>query len=950
MDSTAQNIQGFVDYVATLRGDEKGEAQVFCDRLLQAFGHKGYKEAGATLEDRVKGKDGGTKFADLVWKPRMLLEMKSRGEKLQRHYRQAFDYWLNLVPNRPRYVVLCNFDEFWIYDFDAQLEEPVDRIALEELPKRYTALNFLFPDARKPLFGNDRVAVTREAADKVAWLFNSLVGRGEKREVAQRFTLQCVIAMFAEDAGLLPAGLFSQIIRDCIEGQSTYDLIGGLFRQMNTSAPARAGRYEGVPYFNGGVFAVVEPVELDKVELEALQEAVKEDWSKVQPVIFGSLFEASMDAKERHAFGAHYTTEADIMKIVVPTITRPWQEKIEKAKTLKELTALRGELLNFRVLDPACGSGNFLYVAYRELKHIEIELLRKIHTEYGDKAKREAGTMSLVSTKQFYGIDNNAFAVELAKVTLMLAKELAIEESKQLLDADQMGLGLEMDAALPLENLDKNILCADALFSEWPEADAIIGNPPYLGSRYLAKEHGYDYANKIYDKFPDVAKMADYCVYWYRLAHDHLPKNGRAGLVGTNTIRQNESREATLDYIIDNGGTITEAVSTQVWSGEAAVHVSIVNWVKGKQPGLKKIFTQLGDSVESDWKMEEVDSISGNLSTQTDTSEALPLKANDGFCFTGQNPVNDGFFLQPEEAHTWLKEDPKLRDVLFPYMIGRDLLDEGRPTRWIIDMGQRNQLEAMQYPKAFEHLKGKVMPVVLEKAEQEKIKTGKEITRYGRLAKRWWQFYDYRPGTVAAINSVPRYIACSRVTKRPIFEFVSNEIHADTALVIFKLPDDYSFGILQSGIHAAWFKSQCSTLKGDSRYTSDTVFDPFPWPQKPSADSIQKVALVSKALRDLRSEWMQKLSTGLRGVYRSLDTPGQNPLRDAQEALDKAVREAYGMKPNDDMLGFLLKLNQKLAAKEAQGEEITAPGLPPSVRDSGKYITNDCIALNSEVQ
>jgi SAM-dependent methyltransferase len=947
MDAIATNIQGFVDYVATLRGDEKGEAQVFCERLFNAFGHDGYKAAGATLEERVKGKDGNTKFADLVWKPRMLLEMKSRGENLQRHYRQAFDYWINLVPNRPRYVVLCNFDEFWIYDFDAQLEEPVDRIKLEELPRRYTAFNFLFPDERKPLFGNDRVAVTREAADKVAWLFNSLVGRGEKREVAQRFVLQCVIAMFAEDAGLLPTGAFSQIVRDCAEGQNSYDLIGGLFRQMNTATPARAGRYEGVPYFNGGVFAVVEPVELDKVELEALQEAVKEDWSKVQPVIFGSIFEASMDAKERHAFGAHYTTEADIMKIVVPTITRPWQEKIEKAKTLKELTSLRDALLKFRVLDPACGSGNFLYVAYRELKHIEIELLRKIHTEYGQKAKQEAGTTSLVSTKQFYGIDNNVFAVELAKVTLMLAKELAIEESKQLLDAGQMGLGLELDAALPLENLDKNILCADALFSDWPEADAIIGNPPYLGSRYLAKEHGYDYANKIYDKFPDVAKMADYCVYWYRLAHDHLPKDGRAGLVGTNTIRQNESREATLDYIIDNGGTITEAVSTQVWSGEAAVHVSIVNWVKGKQPGLKKIFTQLGDSVDSDWKMEEVDIISGNLSTQTDTSEALPLKGNDGFCFTGQNPVNEGFFLQPEEAHEWLKEDPKLKDVLFPYMIGRDLLDEGKPTRWIIDMGQRNQLEAMQYGKAFERLKEKVMPVVLEKAAQEKIKTGKEITRYGRLAKRWWQFYDYRPGTVAAINSVSRYIACSRVTKRPIFEFVSKEIHADTALVIFKLPDDYSFGILQSSIHAAWFKSQCSTLKGDSRYTSDTVFDPFPWPQNPSADSVQKVAVAAKAIRDVRNEWMRKLDTGLRGLYRSLDTPGQSPLRDAQEALDTAVRAAYGMKDEEDALGFLLKLNQKLAAKEAKEEKITAPGLPPSIKDKAAFVTNDAVTLHA---
>jgi hypothetical protein len=181
MDTVAENIQAFVEYAKTLTGDEKGEAQVFCDRLFQAFGHKGYKEAGATLEYRVRAKGKHTKFADLLWRPRLLLEMKTRGEKLQRHYRQVFEYWLQLVPQRPNYVVLCNFDEFWIYDFDSQLDDPVDRVRLEEFPKRYTAFNFLFPDERKPQFGNDRVAVTRAAADKVAGVFNSIVARGEDR-------------------------------------------------------------------------------------------------------------------------------------------------------------------------------------------------------------------------------------------------------------------------------------------------------------------------------------------------------------------------------------------------------------------------------------------------------------------------------------------------------------------------------------------------------------------------------------------------------------------------------------------------------------------------------------------------------------------------------------------------------------------------------------------------
>ena len=193
MSEKVERLTKFVAYATTLEGDEKGEAQVFCDRLFQAFGHKGYKEAGAALEYRVKnGKR--TKFADLLWKPRLLIEMKSAGEKLEKHYQQAFEYWIQLVPHRPKYVVLCNFDEFWIYDFDSQLHEPVDRVAVSELPQRYTALNFLFPEDAKPQFGNDRVDVTRKAAAKVGRVFRSLVARGVARETAQRFSLQCVVA------------------------------------------------------------------------------------------------------------------------------------------------------------------------------------------------------------------------------------------------------------------------------------------------------------------------------------------------------------------------------------------------------------------------------------------------------------------------------------------------------------------------------------------------------------------------------------------------------------------------------------------------------------------------------------------------------------------------------------------------------------------------------------
>ena len=213
LEHRKQRLAEFVAWtVQHVKGDEKGEAQIFLDHLFQAFGHQGLKEAGATLEMRIKKPDAkGTAFADLVWKPVVLIEMKKRGQDLSKHYRQAFDYWVRLVPGRPRYVVLCNFDEFWVYDFETQMDSPVDRLKLEDLPQRYGALAFLFPTPEKPVFGNDHEAVTRDAADRLATCFNKLVTRGVDRRLAQRFTLQILVAMFSEDIGLLEQYLVAQL-------------------------------------------------------------------------------------------------------------------------------------------------------------------------------------------------------------------------------------------------------------------------------------------------------------------------------------------------------------------------------------------------------------------------------------------------------------------------------------------------------------------------------------------------------------------------------------------------------------------------------------------------------------------------------------------------------------------------------------------------------------------
>jgi type II restriction/modification system DNA methylase subunit YeeA len=667
MSVVVDRISEFVGYAKRLKGDEKGEAQVFCDRLFQGFGHKGYKEAGAELEFRIKKAEAkGTSFADLVWKPRLLIEMKKGREPLHLHQRQAFNYWINAVPNRPRYVMLCNFDEFWIYDFDKQLDQPVDTLTLDELPTRYGALNFLFPDEQDPVFGNDREAVSRNAAAKVAQVFNSLVHRKVARTTAQRFVLQLVVAMFAEDIDLLPANTLTRMVRDCqTKKQSSYDLFVGLFNQMNNPKPATGGRFKGIPYFNGGLFSQIDALELTSEELILLSNddndgAADQDWSKVNPAIFGTLFQQSMEKDERHAYGAHYTSEADILRIVTPTIVRPWEQRISSASTLKDLIQIRKELGQFRVLDPACGSGNFLYVSYREMVRLETMLLSKIEREYSAKAfEQTAKTVCTISAKQFFGIEQDSFGTELAKVTLMLARKLASDEAQTSLKREQSELNLAEGETLPLDNLDANFQCGDALFLKWPEVDTIVGNPPFQSKNKIQRELGRVYVNSIRAKFPAIPGRADYCVYWFRKAHDHLKPGQRAGFVGTNTIRQNYSREGGLDYIVSTGGEITEAVSSQVWSGDAVVHVSIANWIKGKASGKRRLYLQNGDNRESPWEWEDLDRIPSSLSFEVDVTQANKLLANSrsDACYQGQTHGHEGFLLNAAEAEQLISAD-----------------------------------------------------------------------------------------------------------------------------------------------------------------------------------------------------------------------------------------------------------------------------------------------------
>ncbi len=959
-----ESLRQFVDWCAQfVRGDEKGEAQIFLDRLFQAFGHGGLKEAGATLEMRVTKADaGGTAFADLVWKPVVLFEMKKRGAALGKHYPQAFDYWTRLVPGRPRYVVLCNFDEFRVYDFETQMDEPVDTVALADLPARWGPLAFLAPGAPNPTFGNDRVAVTRQAADALAVLFRRMVDRGVERALAQRFILQSLVSFFAEDIGLLPKYTVARLIEDCGNGRDAYDVLGGLFEAMNRPSPATGGRYKDIPYFDGGLFADPARVELTDTELIRLGQAATFDWRNVRPEIFGTLFEGSLDAAERHAFGAHFTSPADIMKIVGPTIATPWREQVESAKTAKRLQELLDHLHGFRILDPACGSGNFLYIAYRELKRIEARIFERLE-EYPSKAEGDQMRLSFLSAQNFHGLDINPFAVEIAKVTMMIARKLAVDELHI------------TERALPLDNLDANFRAADALLDAegrpmvWPKADVIIGNPPFLGAKRLKPERGPDYVNALRRAYPDVPGMADYCVYWFRKAHDALPPcsdadplAGRAGLVGTQNVRNNQSRVGGLDHIARTG-TIVEAVDNQPWSGEANVHVSIANWIKTQDsallPKTRRLWSKVDPAVgpkrrrgagpaskTCELAVRECAAISAALSDQTDVSSAARLRCNfePQVCFSGQVTGHEGFILTPKDAAVLIAADARNREVVHPFLIGRDMLTgKGKPTEWVIDFQERTMIEASSYEQPFARIQRLVLATRQRKAEEGKTTNGEQRSHHKQFLKHWWRHSFDRPEMVELLAKMPRFAVCSDTTKRPVFDFISCMIRPDHKLRVFVFADDYSFGVLQSHVHWLWFVTKCSKLKSDFNYTSSSVFDTFPWPQSPAVAQVNAVAAAGREIRRVRAGALEKIKGGLRALYRTLELPGANPLKDAHAALDAAVLAAYGFDPKGDLLAELLALNQSVAARIQRGEPVTAPGIPPGHPDPASLVTDDCI-------
>lgn len=903
------NLRKFAREWETYAGTERSEAQTFLNELFECFGNN-RKSAGALFEDS----HGSTGIMDLFYPGVAIIEMKAphRADKLAEHRKQALDYWHNSSDSEtdrpaPPFVVLCAFGRFEVWEPGKYPTSPRADFTLAELPDRYETLLFLAGAGHDPLFGTTNKTLTTEAANTIGVLYRLLADRGAAPpEETQRFILQIVWCLFAEDLSMLEGHPVQRIVDTLLANPelTSRALLGNLFDVLNdVDDYGRVGVLAGTRYVNGSLFERPAKVTLVREELLLLREAARFDWKNVDPTIFGSLMEGCLGREQRWKLGAHYTHESDIMKIVGPTIVRPWRTRISTATTPAEARAVLDELCAFRVLDPACGCGNFLYVAYRELRQLESECKARII----DLAA-STGQMPPSGPLPYYRLDN-LHGIELEPITAFIARVTLWMGHKQM--SDRFG---PAEPVLPLVDM-KGIEVGDALLKQWPAVDCIVGNPPFLGSQLVRGARGDAYIDMLKALFKVGVK--DYCVYWFRKTHEHLRPGQRAGLVGTNSVSQNKARSASLEYIVLNGGLITDAVSTQKWPGEAKVHVSLVNWVKG--PDRADQFILDGAVVSG---------ITPELRTpERSTGNVATLRANKGRSFQGPIPVGEGFIIPAAEALGLLaRSDSPYAHVVVPYVVGEDITEDPQQSarRWVINFDLRTLEEAMLYPAALDIVRTRVKP----------FRDANPDVGFRTL---WWRFGRPRPKMRAALAGRTRYVAAVAQGKRFLATWMPMETCPSNLTFVFAFDDDFSMGVLCSRAHIAWAWSRSSTLKADLRYTPTTVFETFPWPDSVPADAAEKVAECSRRIMARRVEICVAEQIGLTELYNRVDDGAYADLPGLHRALDGAVANAYGWPAtiahdDDAIVQLLLDRNRAITAGLRTytpfDSSLTSPSLP----------------------
>ncbi len=868
---------------------ERGETQSFYNDFFDVFGVPRRKVA--TFEEPVKKLGGQQGFIDLFWKGVLLVEQKSAGRKLAPAKQQALDYFPGLKDSElPRYVLICDFQTFELYDLD---ERDFFTCSLGELPQNVERFGFILGIEKRTFRDQDPANIA--ASELMGKLHDALERSGYTGHDLERLLVRLLFCLFADDTGIFnPLGIFNDLItqRTKEDGSDVGPWLAQLFDVLNEPETQRQTNLDedlnAFPYVNGDLFADRLRVPSFTAEMrDCLLEACSFNWDAISPAIFGSLFQSVMEAKERRAQGAHYTTERNILKVIEPLFLDGLRAEFQRLKERRDtgrraaLDAFHDKLAQLQFFDPACGCGNFLVIAYRELRALELQVIRELYPS-GQRVMDIAALIK-VNVSQFYGIEIGEFPSRIAEVALWMMDHIA--NNRVSLEFGEVYLRIPLTAS-------PHIHCADALEIDWDgvlpasECDYLFGNPPFIGSKFQTPEQR-EQVRRI-AQLGGSGGSLDYVAAWFLKGGSYACKGkAQIGFVSTNSITQGEQVAQLWPLLFVRCGLeISFAHSTFAWGsdarGKAHVHVVVIGLSRREyEPRVKRLFSYSdinGDPVESPHaRLSPYLLDASNLADPhlVVREESRPINGAPQLII-GSKPIDGGhlIFTRDERAE-FLKLEPEAEPFLHPYIGSEELINGS--VRYILALQNATPAQLRHLPRVLERL--------------EKVRVYREAST---------------SAPTRAMASTPARYHVTVIPDRPFLAIpeVSSERREYVPIAYLEppvvpsnkirvLPDAqlWQFGLLTSSMHVTWARTIGGRLKSDFQYSVGVVYNTFPMPTVTEADK-QRIGELAQKVLDARAQFPDSC---LADLYDRITMP--QALRKAHNDLDTAVDRLYRPQP-----------------------------------------------------
>jgi len=887
------------------KGREDEDDQTFWNQFLQEVMGVARVHHEIDYQKKVKiiGAAGTGRIDAYIPSSKVLIEQKSLAIDLDAKqpghddltpYEQAVRYAQNLpLTERPNYIIVSDFGSFRLYDCREDFNQAPVAVTLEELPDNLQVFHFLISEINEKIEKEERV--NRDAARRIGRLYKLMAGQYRDQDSARHdlsvLMVRILFCLYAEDSGLFDEAQFTSYLKTRMEDLSTlrHALID-VFTTLSTPPEARAANYDinealqQFPYVNGGLFEseIQVPPLTEEIKLELLAHCANFNWAPISPVIFGSIFESILSGDERRAGGMHYTSPANIHKVIDPLFLDGLRSELNGAGHERaKLLALQDKMASLKFLDPACGSGNFLTQTYLDLRRMENDILERLYGDagMGSSASGQTGmnfdTESLIKVhvEQFYGIEINDFAVSVASTALWIADHQANQETSRILDHPYINL--------PLKKLH-NIVCENALRFDWSEllpaekCNYVMGNPPFVGSSNCTAKQKQDIVD-LYGKIR-LSNSLDYVAGWYYKTCEMMVINPeiKAALVSTNSITQGEQVAPLWGTLFERFDVhIDFAWRTFIWNSEAKdkahVHCVIIGFSIKQTKMPKTIYDSNGDEIDA----QNINAYLVNAPNVLVVSQSKPICDIPQMTY-GNKPSDGGhLILTLDEKEELLLEEPASEQFIKRYIGSTEFINgNNRYCIWLHDVSFSlvkkcsRILARIEQVRAF-RLASSAKPTV-EKAETPQLFFSITQPKTNYLA-------------IPEVSSGQRrYIPIG---------YLSPDVIASNKLCIVPNATLYHFGVLTSSVHMAWTRAVCGRLKSDYQYSKAIVYNNFPWPDV-SDEQKAEIEHLAQGILDARAQYPD---SNLADMYGERSMPFHPELVKAHKALDKAVERAYGV-------------------------------------------------------